>query len=104
MVEDGKISNTVATSKVFPAMMNSNKTAEQIAIENKWIQESDSDILREYISQAIEKYPSKVVEYKNGKKGLIGLFMGEVMNLSRGQADPKITNQLLRIELEKNLD
>ena len=47
------------------------------------------------------KYPDKVVEYKAGKKGLIGLFMGEVMKLSKGQADPKITNKLLQTELEK---
>ena len=36
-----------------------------------------------------------------GKKGLIGLFMGEVMKLSKGQADPKLANQLLRTQLEK---
>ena len=36
-----------------------------------------------------------------GKKGLIGLFMGEVMRLSKGKADPKLANQLLRTKLEK---
>ena len=101
IVDDGKVSNTIATSKVFPTMINSDKTAEQIATENKWVQESDSDALGEYISQAIEKYPEKVAEYKEGKKGLIGLFMGEVMKLSKGQADPKLANQILRTELEK---
>ena len=40
-------------------------------------------------------------EYKNGKKGVIGLFMGEVMKLSKGKADPKLANKLLQIELEK---
>ncbi len=101
IVDDGKVSNTIATSKVFPAMINSDKTAEQIAIENKWMQESDSDALGEYISQAIEKYPEKVAEYKDGKKGLIGLFMGEVMKLSKGQADPKLANKILRKKLEE---
>ena len=43
----------------------------------------------------------KVKEYKKGKKGLIGLFMGEVMKLSKGKADPKLANQLLIRELEK---
>ena len=43
----------------------------------------------------------KVTEYKKGKKGLIGLFMGEVMKLSKGKADPKLANQLLIKELKK---
>ena len=101
IVDDKRISNSVATSKVFPAMLSSNKTAEEIATENNWVQESDSDALGEYITQAIAKYPEKVVEYKGGKRGLIGLFMGEVMKLSKGQADPKLANQLLKTELEK---
>ena len=101
IVDDERISNSVATSKVFPAMLNSNKTAEEIATENNWMQESDSDALGEYITQVIAKYPEKVAQYKGGKKGLIGLFMGEVMKLSKGQADPKLANQLLKTELEK---
>ena len=101
IVDDERISNSVATSKVFPAMLSSNKTAEEIATENNWVQESDSDALGEYITKAIAKYPEKVAQYKGGKKGLIGLFMGEVMKLSKGQADPKLANQLLKTELEK---
>ncbi len=41
IVDLGKVSNTIATSKVFPAMINSDKAADQIAIENKWVQEID---------------------------------------------------------------
>jgi aspartyl-tRNA(Asn)/glutamyl-tRNA(Gln) amidotransferase subunit B len=44
--------------------------------------------------------PDKVSEYKKGKKGLIGLFVGEVKKLSKGKADPKLTNQLLLEKLE----
>ena len=101
IVDDGKVSNTVATSKVFFEMLRTDDDAEKIATDNNWIQESNSDALGEYIAQAIAKYPEKVTEYKSGKKGLIGLFMGEVMQLSKGQADPKLANQLLRTELEK---
>ena len=101
IVDDGKVSNTVATSKVFFEMLRTDDDAEKIATDNNWIQESNSDALGEYIAQAIAKYPEKVTEYKSGKKGIIGLFMGEVMQLSKGQADPKLANQLLRTELEK---
>ncbi len=100
-LDDGKISNTVATSKIFPEMLKTNDLAIEIAENNNWIQQSNSDALNKYIEKAIAKYPEKVDEYKAGKKGLIGLFMGEVMKLSKGQADPKITNQLLRTKLEK---
>ena len=82
-------------------MLKSDKTAKEIATENNWIQESNSDAIDDYIKQAINKYPDKVKEYKAGKKGLIGLFMGEVMKLSKGKADPKLANELLMKELEK---
>ena len=101
IVDQGKVSNTVATSKVFPAMLACNDTADKIATDNNWTQESDSDALGDYIKLAIAKYPEKAIAYKQGKKGLIGLFMGEVMKLSKGQADPKLANQLLRNQLEK---
>jgi aspartyl-tRNA(Asn)/glutamyl-tRNA(Gln) amidotransferase subunit B len=101
IIDDGKISNTLATSKLFPQMIKINDSAVKIATDNNWIQESNIDIIGNYITQVIAKYPEKVDEYNSGKKGLIGLFMGEVMKLSKGQADPKITNKLLRAELEK---
>ncbi|MBC8265703.1 MAG: Asp-tRNA(Asn)/Glu-tRNA(Gln) amidotransferase subunit GatB [Flavobacteriales bacterium] len=101
LVDSGKVSNTLATSKVFAAMLKSNDSADKIATKNNWIQESDSSALSEFIRQAIVKYPEKVEEYKNGKKGLIGLFMGEVMKLSKGKADPKLCNQMLREILDK---
>jgi aspartyl-tRNA(Asn)/glutamyl-tRNA(Gln) amidotransferase subunit B len=82
-------------------MIKSDLSAEEIAKKNNWIQESDTDALQDFVQQALEKYPEKVEEYKNGKKGLIGLFMGEVMKLSRGKADPKIANKLVREALEK---
>lgn len=100
LIDEGKISNSIATTKVFPLMIESDLLAEEIAINNNWIQENDSDVLNAFVDQAIAKYPEKVQEYKSGKKGLIGLFMGEVMKLSKGKADPKVCNQLLREKLE----
>ena len=82
-------------------MLNSENSPEDIAKNNNWIQDSDSDSLSEFVKQAIAKHPKKVKEYNSGKKGLIGLFMGEVMKLSGGKADPKLANQLVRKELEK---
>ena len=85
----------------FESMLKTNDLAEKIATDNNWIQESSSDALNKYIEQALGRYPQKVAEYKSGKKGLIGLFMGEVMKLSKGKADPKLANKLLRTKLDK---
>jgi len=101
LIDQGKISHTVATQKVFKEMLTNSACAEEIAKQNNWIQESDADALNDLVKQALDKYPDKVEAYKNGKKGLIGLFMGEVMKLSKGKADPKIANQLVRKKLEE---
>jgi aspartyl-tRNA(Asn)/glutamyl-tRNA(Gln) amidotransferase subunit B len=101
LVDEGKISNSVATQKVFGELVRNDFSAEEIAKKNNWIQESNTDALQTFVQQALDKYPEKVEEYKSGKKGLIGLFMGEVMKLSRGKADPKVANQLVREALEK---
>lgn len=102
LVDDGKVSNSAASGDLFKALIdNPSEDAEMIAKNLNLIQESDSDALLDFVKQAIAKYPAKVEEYKAGKKGLLGLFMGEVMKLSKGKADPKITNKLVQEELEK---
>lgn len=102
LVDDSKVSNTIATQKIFPLLLDTpNANPEALAKENDWIQESDSNALQEHIDAALAMYPDKVEEYKNGKKGVLGLFMGEVMKRSQGKADPKVTNQMLRETLEK---
>ena len=100
LIDDNKVSNSVATGKIFPLLLSSDSSPEKIAVENNWIQESDTDTLLSLINEVIEKYPDKVKEYQSGKKGLIGLFVGEVMKLSKGKADPKLTNELIRKKLD----
>ena len=103
MVDDGKISYSVAAQKVFPLLVsNPLISAQEIADQNQWIQESNSDSLKAFVDATLLKYPEKVEEYKKGKTGLMGLFVGEVMKLSKGQADPKLTNQLVKAALEQN--
>jgi len=102
LIDGGKVSNSVASQKIFPAMLHEHhKSALEIAEGLNLLQESNSDSILPFIKQALELYPEKVAEYKAGKKSLVGLFMGEVMKLSKGKADPKLANQLLRDELEK---
>lgn len=53
------------------------------------------------VKEAIYKFPDKVAEYKSGKTGLLGLFVGEAMKLSKGKADHKELHRLMKEELEK---
>lgn len=102
LIDAGKISNSIASQKIFPMLIESpSKTALQIAEENNLIQNSNADEITELIEKALAKFPDKVEEYKAGKKGLLGLFMGEVMKLSQGKADPKMASKNLKEFLEK---
>jgi len=102
IIDEGKISHSVAVQNVFPEMINSaEKNPLLIAEALNLLIEGNDDTLKTYIEQAISKYPDKVSEYKSGKVGLIGLFMGEVMKLSGGKADPKAANKLLKEALDK---
>jgi aspartyl-tRNA(Asn)/glutamyl-tRNA(Gln) amidotransferase subunit B len=101
LIDEGKINNNIG-KQVFAKMLeNPQKTALEIAQEENLVVESNSDELLELIKSVLAKYPDKVVEYKNGKKGLQGLFVGEIMKATGGKADPKLTNQLLMEELSK---
>ena len=100
LVNEGKMGRTMASQQLFPLMLESDDSATEIAEKNGLVQVGDSDELSDWIQQAMESYPDKVAEYKGGKKGLLGLFMGEVMRLSGGKADPKKTNAMIREALE----
>ena len=100
LIEEKIISQLIATQKIFPAMTkNPTKSPLLIAKENNWIQQQDDGLLNEYVTQALNKYPEKVNEYKNGNKNLLGLFMGEAMKISKGKADPKTLSELIKKEL-----
>jgi aspartyl-tRNA(Asn)/glutamyl-tRNA(Gln) amidotransferase subunit B len=70
-----------------------------IAESMNLLQVSDTDELETWITEALSSMPDKVTEYKKGKKGLIGLFVGEVKKRSKGKADPKVVTQLLEEKL-----
>ncbi|HWY38002.1 MAG TPA: Asp-tRNA(Asn)/Glu-tRNA(Gln) amidotransferase subunit GatB [Bacteroidia bacterium] len=102
IIDEGKISHSSASQKIFPALVaHPEKSPMQIAQELNLIQESNEAALQDLVNQAIAKYPEKVIEYKNGKVTLLGLFMGEVMKLSKGKADPKVTSNLVKETLNK---
>jgi aspartyl-tRNA(Asn)/glutamyl-tRNA(Gln) amidotransferase subunit B len=103
LIDSGKVSNTVAAQKIFPALVSDpNKTASAIATEHNLLIEEGGVDVQSFIKAALNAHPDKVKEYHNGKKGVLGLFMGEIMKLSKGKVDPKKTNQLLIEALESS--
>jgi aspartyl-tRNA(Asn)/glutamyl-tRNA(Gln) amidotransferase subunit B len=102
LIDVGKISNAAATQKLFPELMlNPTQSPLSIAERLDILQSNDTGALQELVNQALAKYPEKITEYKNGKSSLLGLFVGEVMKLGKGKADPKMANQLVKEALEK---
>lgn len=100
LVEQGKISFSVASQQVLTALLqDSSRSPLQVAQELNVVQDSNVDSLLLVIEEVLLAYPDKVQEYKKGKKGLLAMFMGEVMKRSKGKADPKKTNKLLEEKL-----
>ncbi|WP_337041600.1 Asp-tRNA(Asn)/Glu-tRNA(Gln) amidotransferase subunit GatB [Emticicia sp. 17c] len=96
LVDANKVSSSAAAQKLFPLLVEQPAvSALALAEANNLIQQSNTDTLQTLINEVLSAYPDKVKEFKNGKKGLLGMFVGEVMKKSKGSADPKLTNQLL---------
>jgi aspartyl-tRNA(Asn)/glutamyl-tRNA(Gln) amidotransferase subunit B len=82
-------------------MLTSNKEAAQIAESLNLIQVSEESDLIQFIEQVISENTSEAERFKNGEQQLIGFFMGQLMRVSKGKADPKIANALLRQKLNE---
>ena len=101
MVEEGKLSFSIASTKLFNELIKDpQKEPGEIAEEKNWSLDTNTDNIEDLIDQVLNKFPDKVKEFKKGKKGLMGLFVGEVMKLSKGKADPKMTNDILSEKLK----
>ena len=100
LVASNQLNFSVASGKVFKAIMQQMQSPTQYAKSNNLLQSNSSDEIEIWVDQVLLMHPEKIIEYKKGKKGLIGLFTGEVKKLSQGKADPKVTMQLLEQKLK----
>jgi aspartyl-tRNA(Asn)/glutamyl-tRNA(Gln) amidotransferase subunit B len=99
LVESNQLSFANATGKVFRGIVGTNIQALQFAQDHQLIQNNSTDTINQWVEQVLNAHPEKVAAYKKGKKGLMGVFVGEVKKISKGQADPKITTQILEKKL-----
>ena len=99
LVGKGTLSGKLA-KEVFAKMFASGKGAEEIVEAEGLRQISDTSELDGIIGKILESFPKQVAQYQGGKKGVIGFFVGQVMKATRGQANPKMVNQMLRKALD----
>ena len=99
-IADNTISGKIA-KEVFHAMWESDKTTDQI-IEEKGLQQiSDVGELEAIVDQVIQDNPKQVEQYQSGKDKVFGFFVGNVMKLTKGKANPKQVNELLKSKLNQ---
>lgn len=102
LVQSAKLSYSVAAQKIFPLMADGDKrTAHDIAVELNLLIDTDDSEVENIAKDILAAWPEKVQEYRSGKTGLLGLFMGELMKRSKGKANPKTANEIVKKLLEQ---
>jgi aspartyl-tRNA(Asn)/glutamyl-tRNA(Gln) amidotransferase subunit B len=99
LVDDGTISGKIAKT-VFEEMAATGKPALEIVEKKGLVQISDSSAIEAVIQEVISNHPSEVEAYQGGKGKLMGFFVGQVMQATRGQANPQMVNAILKEKLE----
>jgi len=98
---DDKI-NSSAMQEIFNEMLQSELSAVELAEKMNLMQVSDTGFIDPILDDVIESNPDEVQRYRDGKKALIGFFIGEVMKKSKGKANPKQVRELLLPKLENS--
>ena len=101
LVEKDQLSFSVASQKLYPALLaQPDKSPLELAQALDLLQESDTEKMKALVDEVVADYPDQVAAYRNGKTGILGMLMGEVMKRSQGKVVPRVANALLRQRLE----
>jgi len=98
LIEDGTISGKIAKD-VLPLMFETGKSAEEIVGEKGLVQVTDMGLLEAASSQVIKANPKVVEDFKKGKAQAVGFLVGQVMKETKGKANPKLVNEILKKKL-----
>ncbi len=102
LIDHGKVSHTLASQKLFPLMLEHAGGAEELATTNNLLLDTREDLVEAAMRTSMDRYPDKVQAFRTGNKGLLGLFMGEVMKATQGKADPRKVNEVVKRMLEQD--
>jgi aspartyl-tRNA(Asn)/glutamyl-tRNA(Gln) amidotransferase subunit B len=99
LIDKGTISGKIAKT-VFEEMYKTGKDAESIVREKGLVQISDAGEIEKIVDDVIAKNSKEVARYRSGEEKLLGFFVGHVMKLTRGKANPQLVNELLKKKLQ----
>ena len=101
LVDEKKITQQIALQQLLPAIQSAPEAGvQQLAEQLNLLIVENNDELSGFADQVLAKFQPQVQAYKNGKKGVLGLFVGEIMKLAQGKADPQKINELLQDKLK----
>jgi aspartyl-tRNA(Asn)/glutamyl-tRNA(Gln) amidotransferase subunit B len=98
MIDTGTISGKIAKT-VFAEMLENGKDPEVVVKEKNLLQVSDEGELLEIVKEIIAENPTQTEDFRNGKTKLMGYFVGQLMQKTKGKANPKLANKLFNQEL-----
>lgn len=98
LIDNGTISGKIAKT-VFEEMYKTCKDAETIVKEKGLVQISDSSEIEKAVDEVISKNPKEVERFKAGDEKLLGFFVGQIMKLTKGKANPQIVNEIVKKKL-----
>jgi aspartyl-tRNA(Asn)/glutamyl-tRNA(Gln) amidotransferase subunit B len=99
LIEDGTISGKIAKT-VFEEMYRTGETPSRIVEAKGLVQVTDAGVIEETIDRVLKTDPDLLEAYRQGKEKLFGHFVGQVMKETRGKANPKLVNELLKKKLK----
>ncbi|HMI05070.1 MAG TPA: Asp-tRNA(Asn)/Glu-tRNA(Gln) amidotransferase subunit GatB [Pedobacter sp.] len=104
LVDDKMLTQQIALQQLLPALLSQKDTepadVQQLAADLNLLIVDNGDELIKFVDEVLSKYEQQVLAYKKGKKGVLGLFVGEVMKLAKGKANPQKINELVQEKLK----
>lgn len=95
LIEKGTISNNIG-KQIILTMLKEGTKASEIVEKQGLSQISDEGAIKEIVQKVVNSNPEQVAAYKGGKTQLFGFFVGQVMKETKGRANPKTVNDLLK--------
>jgi aspartyl-tRNA(Asn)/glutamyl-tRNA(Gln) amidotransferase subunit B len=82
-------------------MAQTGKSPEDIVSEKRLVQVTDRSAIEAAVTRVLSRHPTEVADYRSGKTKLLGFFVGQVMKETRGKANPKLVNEIIRDKLDR---
>lgn len=99
LLKDNTLSSK-QSKQVLPELVNKQMTVKQVMTAKNLVQISDPEVILKWVEDILEKHPQVIVDFKNGKDNAVKFVMGQVMKLSKGQANPALANKLVNKTLQ----